>query len=166
MKNQIIALFYLHFYLCNNNQPQYPNQMHFCYTDHLNFKLTSHFLSWFRETNKVASWSVRNNFLYKNVLWVLIRTIYWVPRKYVFKENCRTLFSNYRNVPKFSDRQIWANRADPDQTALRGAVWSGSALFAIPNRADPDQTALRGAVWSGSALFAIPSALFGFITLW
>ena len=23
---------------------------------------------------------------------------------------------NYRNDPKFSDRQVWANRADPDQT--------------------------------------------------
>ena len=38
----------------------------------------------------------------------------------------------YRNVPKFSDRQVWANSADPDQTAPRGAVWSGSTLFAIP----------------------------------
>ena len=28
----------------------------------------------------------------------------------------------YRNVPKFSDRQVWANSADPDQTAPRGAV--------------------------------------------
>ena len=28
----------------------------------------------------------------------------------------------YRNVPKFSDRQVWANSADPDQTAPpRGA---------------------------------------------
>ena len=34
-----------------------------------------------------------------------------------------------------------ANSVDPDQTPL-GAVWSGSALFAL------------GAVWSGSALFA------------
>ena len=32
--------------------------------------------------------------------------------------------------------------------------------------ADPDQTAPRGAVWSGSTLFAIPSASFGLITLW
>ena len=32
------------------------------------------------------------------------------------------------NVPKFSDRQVWANSADPDQT--RGAVCSGSTLFA------------------------------------
>ena len=37
----------------------------------------------------------------------------------------------YRNVPKFSDRHVWANSADPDQTAPRGAVWSGSTLFAI-----------------------------------
>ena len=32
----------------------------------------------------------------------------------------------YRNFPKFSDRQVWANSADPDQTAR-------SALFAIPS---------------------------------
>ena len=24
---------------------------------------------------------------------------------------------SYRNVPKFSDRQVWANSADPDKTA-------------------------------------------------
>ena len=28
----------------------------------------------------------------------------------------------YRNDPKFSDRYTWANSADPDQTAPRGAV--------------------------------------------
>ena len=28
----------------------------------------------------------------------------------------------YRNDPKFSDRYAWANSADPDQTAPRGAV--------------------------------------------
>ena len=39
----------------------------------------------------------------------------------------------YRNFPKFSDRQIWANSADPDQTAPTGAVLSGSTLFAIPS---------------------------------
>ena len=38
----------------------------------------------------------------------------------------------YGNFPKFSDRQVWANSVDPDQTAL-GAVWSGSTLFAIPS---------------------------------
>ena len=25
---------------------------------------------------------------------------------------------DYRNVHKFSDRQVWANSADPDQTAV------------------------------------------------
>ena len=40
---------------------------------------------------------------------------------------------------------------------------SDQGLHCLP---DPDQTAPRGAVWSGSALFAIPSALFGLITLW
>ena len=44
----------------------------------------------------------------------------------------------YRNDPKFSDRQIWANSADPDQR---------SSLIR-------------------STLFAIPSASFGLITLW
>ena len=48
----------------------------------------------------------------------------------------------YRNDPKFSDIYAWANSADPDQTAPRGAVWSGSTLFAIL------------------------SASFGLITLW
>ena len=38
--------------------------------------------------------------------------------------------------------------------------------YAWVNSADPDQTAPRGAVWTESALFAIPSALFGLITLW
>ena len=39
----------------------------------------------------------------------------------------------YHNDPKFSDRYAWTNSADPDQTAPRGAVWSGSTLFAIPS---------------------------------
>ena len=51
-------------------------------------------------------------------------------------------YNIYRNDPKFSDRYAWANSADPDQTAPRGAVWSGSTLFAIL------------------------SASFGLITLW
>ena len=28
----------------------------------------------------------------------------------------------YRNDPKFLDRQVWANSADPDQTAPRGRL--------------------------------------------
>ena len=32
------------------------------------------------------------------------------------------LFGNFRNDPQFSDRLAWANSADPDQTAPRGAV--------------------------------------------
>ena len=35
------------------------------------------------------------------------------------------------HVPKFSDRQFWANSVDPDQTALRWVVWSGSTLSAV-----------------------------------
>ena len=40
--------------------------------------------------------------------------------------------SKYHNDPKFSDRRVWANSVDPDQTAPK-AVWSGSTLFAIPS---------------------------------
>ena len=43
--------------------------------------------------------------------------------------------------PKFPDTQVWANSVVPDQIASR-------------------QLAPRGAVWSGSTLFAIPSASF------
>ena len=39
--------------------------------------------------------------------------------------------NDYCNDPKFSDRYAWANSADPDQTAPRGAVLSGSTLFAF-----------------------------------
>ena len=39
--------------------------------------------------------------------------------------------TKYRNDPKFSDRSVWANSADPDLTAPTGAVSSGSSLFAI-----------------------------------
>ena len=38
----------------------------------------------------------------------------------------------YHNVPKFSDRQVWANSADPDQTAPCGCrghfAWPGRKL--------------------------------------
>ena len=37
----------------------------------------------------------------------------------------------YHNDPKFSERHAWANSVDLDQTAHRGAVWSGSTLFVI-----------------------------------
>ena len=37
---------------------------------------------------------------------------------------------NYHNDPKFLDRQVYANSVDPDQTAARGAVWSG--LHCLP----------------------------------
>ena len=41
--------------------------------------------------------------------------------------HCLLFTLNYRNDPKFTDKQVWANSADPDQTAPRG-----SSLFAIP----------------------------------
>ena len=40
----------------------------------------------------------------------------------------------HRIYPKCSNIQVWANSADPDQTAPKGAVWSGSSLFADPSQ--------------------------------
>ena len=34
--------------------------------------------------------------------------------------NIKSKICKYHNVPKFSDRYVWANSADPDQTAPRG----------------------------------------------
>ena len=45
-----------------------------------------------------------------------------------FTTNFGLNLQKYRNDPKFSDRQAWANSDDPDQTAS-----SGSTLFAIPS---------------------------------
>ena len=72
----------------------------------------------------VLLWGVSNNHLCCKL------------QKIVFKYNY------YCNDPKFSERYAWANSADLDQTAPRGAIWPGSTLFAIP------------------------SASFGLITLW
>ena len=44
------------------------------------------------------------------------------------KIESHSLGLGYSNDPKFSDRQVWANSVDPDET-----VWSGSTLFAIPS---------------------------------
>ena len=38
----------------------------------------------------------------------------------------------YPNDLKLLDREVWANSAEPDQTAHKGAVLSGYSLFAIP----------------------------------
>ena len=47
----------------------------------------------------------------------------WAYRRfYWFSHVAAHVYVRYRNIPKFSDRQVWANSADPDQTAHRGAV--------------------------------------------
>ena len=56
---------------------------------------------------------------------------------FTFLYKCK--FELYRNAPKFSDKQVWANSVDPDQTAPEGAA--------------SDQG-------------IIPSASFGCIALW
>ena len=42
---------------------------------------------------------------------------------------------SYHNDPKFSDRQVWANSVDPDQTNPKGlGVWSDQGLSCLPFR--------------------------------
>ena len=51
-----------------------------------------------------------------------------------YESGCESLNTTmfYRNEPKFLDSQVLENSVYPDQTP-RGAVWSGSTLFAIPS---------------------------------
>ena len=75
---------------------------------------------------------------YHRISSLSVSLINWQMSEWV---QCPIQSNNYRNDPKFSDRNAWANSADQGQTAPR-------------------------AVWSGSSLFSIPSAPFGLITLW
>ena len=43
-------------------------------------------------------------------------------------KNCAWI---YRNFPKFSNTQVWANSVDPDQTAPRGAEQSDQGLHCL-----------------------------------
>ena len=53
----------------------------------------------------------------------------------VFMQYEYTYSEEYRNDPKFSDRYAWANSADPDQTAPRGAEeQSDQGLHCLPFR--------------------------------
>ena len=46
--------------------------------------------------------------------------------------NIQTLLSKpHRNDPKFSDRYVWANNADPDQNAPRGEEQSDQGLHCL-----------------------------------
>ena len=56
-------------------------------------------------------------FTFKNMLTILLN------RKIIFN----------LKIHKFSDGKFLANSAVPDQTAPRGAVLSGSTLFAFPS---------------------------------
>ena len=56
--------------------------------------------------------------VFKDVVNFLVK----LTRSPNFGPNILFSMSIYRNDPKFSDRYAWANSADPDQTAPRGAV--------------------------------------------
>ena len=38
----------------------------------------------------------------------------------IMNRTFQRLYPDYRENPKFSDRQVWVNSADPDQTAHQG----------------------------------------------
>ena len=59
-----------------------------------------------------------------------------------------------RNKVQLNFRQI-------TYTSLAQYIEGTISLLGLGKQLDPDQTASRGAVWSGSTLFAIPSASFG-----
>ena len=72
----------------------------------------------------VASLSPR---LVTHISWILIiRNNFYspsLPNLLIHEGHCQllakvcTLSTGYRNVPKFSDSQVWAKSVDPDQTA-------------------------------------------------
>ena len=53
----------------------------------------------------------------------------------------------------FLDTWVWAISADPDKTAPRIAVWSGSPLFAIP----------FASFWRNTQRFGLFSWILGFL---
>ena len=48
---------------------------------------------------------------------IVMYMYYLLGKKLKYVSGDRRTNSYYRNDPKFSDRQVWANSADPDQTA-------------------------------------------------
>ena len=58
-------------------------------------------------------------------IFTILKTLYVCVLYIYHTENTLclcALYLLYRNDPKFSDRYAWANSADSDQTAPRGAV--------------------------------------------
>ena len=53
-------------------------------------------------------------------------SVYYVTRAW------NQIYVVYCNDPKFSDRQVWTNSADPDQTAPRASVWEGLHCLPFP----------------------------------
>ena len=63
---------------------------------------------------------------------------------------------HYRKVPKFSDYRKLCCKLPKIQTKRPNhRIFCPKAAIGIANSEDPDQTAPLGAVWSGSALFAL-----------
>ena len=63
--------------------------------------------------------------------------------------------SYYRKVPKFSDtRKLCCELPKMQTKRPNHRIFCPWDVNGIANSEDPDQTAPRGAVWSGSALFA------------
>ena len=66
----------------------------------------------------------------RRLIWIC--TVWLCPKKWDARliwvnKDGKVHWANTLDHHKFLDRQVWANSVDPD----RGAVWSGSTLFAI-----------------------------------
>ena len=56
---------------------------------------------------------------FHDIVWkVCFISLKFMVRNQIFIVVYLLSYDKYRNHPKFSDRQAWANSADPDQTAL------------------------------------------------
>ena len=71
-------------------------------------------------TLKMTDWLLSCSDIMHNHVTAEKRNIYQVRDKTIRRH--KNFFRWYRNSPKFADRYAWANSADPDQTAPRGAV--------------------------------------------
>ena len=68
-----------------------------------------------------GNWPYLVGFISGNIDIGMLTRLQTIELHSICKRNRRGV-TIYCNVPKFSDRQAWANSADPDQTAPREAV--------------------------------------------
>ena len=105
------------------------------------------FLKWIIYCGRLFENHASNNWQTCNVENVHVHVHQYMWKIQGLHLQCLLNIHVYRNDPKFSDIYAWANSADPDQTAHRGAVWSGSTLFAIPSAFFGSITLRKSHLW-------------------